>query len=587
MKFNHILALLLTIFLAGVTTILSAQPKSKRFGKVEEHLIRQENFDAYPEVPAVVLYDQGNRQIELMRDIRMVYARHTRIKILSEEAFGLAEIEIPFISEGNAETVAEIKAITHYVDESGKIISQKMERKESVFEEDVDGYVSLKKFTLPNVQVGCVIEYSYKIHTEDIIYPKAWYFQQIDIPTLYSEVSLDAPDGFNYSPRTLGEAVGMQQKTENFNSGNIKGLRYRYWSTNIPGLKEESYTPNLDNFRFRMLFELSNISIPGVAYQDFSRSWEQIAKSFYEGNSYKSTLSPPRNVKEIAAQLNLQNLSGPSEVISRVLRYLRSELDWNEIYGVYSYPDMSNILKNKKGNGAGINLLGIALLRQAGLNAKPVLISTRNRGMIQRFFPSRRQFNHVLIGIEADSSFMLFDAIARLGAMNMIPVQDLNGLGMMIGPKGMDWVKITPIHSQDCDITIFGKLNTEGELEAKLTMKDKGYQALQGRYEYFHKAEEDMADYFSSRLLSDESETDLSSYELLNQDTLSKPLISKCAILSSDFTQMSGDFLYFQPMTIGEVSEKSLPVGRQTISGRFHLSPQTDLSTHPATSRGL
>jgi hypothetical protein len=54
--------------------------------------------------------------------------------------------------------------------------------------------------------------------------------------------------------------------------------------------------------------------------------------------------------------------------------------------------------KDKTGNVAEINLMLTAMLRYAGLNANPVLVSTRSNGIAM--FPNRTAFNYVIAAVE-------------------------------------------------------------------------------------------------------------------------------------------------------------------------------------------
>jgi hypothetical protein len=59
--------------------------------------------------------------------------------------------------------------------------------------------------------------------------------------------------------------------------------------------------------------------------------------------------------------------------------------------------------KDKTGNVAEINLMLTAMLRYAGLNANPVLVSTRSNGIA--IFPNRTAFNYVIAAVENGSSY--------------------------------------------------------------------------------------------------------------------------------------------------------------------------------------
>ena len=59
---------------------------------------------------------------------------------------------------------------------------------------------------------------------------------------------------------------------------------------------------------------------------------------------------------------------------------------------------MRKAYKDKTGNVAEINLMLTAMLRYAGINANPVLVSTRSNGIA--LFPNRTAFNYVIAAVE-------------------------------------------------------------------------------------------------------------------------------------------------------------------------------------------
>lgn len=70
---------------------------------------------------------------------------------------------------------------------------------------------------------------------------------------------------------------------------------------------------------------------------------------------------------------------------------------WNGDYGKYTDQNISKAFKEGKGNVAEINLLLVALLKETGLQANPVLISTQSNGI--PIFPTLEGFNYVIAGV--------------------------------------------------------------------------------------------------------------------------------------------------------------------------------------------
>jgi hypothetical protein len=83
--------------------------------------------------------------------------------------------------------------------------------------------------------------------------------------------------------------------------------------------------------------------------------------------------------------------------------------------------------KDKTGNVAEINLMLTAMLRYAGLNANPVLVSTRSNGIAM--FPNRTAFNMCSrLKTEVNS----FEPSDIYSTPNVLPLQTLNWFGRLI-----------------------------------------------------------------------------------------------------------------------------------------------------------
>ena len=116
-----------------------------------------------PGAPAVYLYRQVDRDDNTSREYNYV-----RIKVLSEEGRKYADIDIPFV-KGN-ESIQNLKARTIRPDGSIANFDGKIYEKEIVKTRGLK-YLA-KTFTLPDVQVGSIIEYHF--------------FDQMDENQLYS-----------------------------------------------------------------------------------------------------------------------------------------------------------------------------------------------------------------------------------------------------------------------------------------------------------------------------------------------------------------------------------------------------------------
>ena len=86
-------------------------------------------------------------------------------------------------------------------------------------------------------------------------------------------------------------------------------------------------------------------------------------------------------------------ISVQNERIAAVFNYVKSNVKWNDFKGYSCNDGVKKAYKDKVGNTAEINLMLTAMLRFAGFNANPVLVSTRDNGIA--FFPSVDRYGFI------------------------------------------------------------------------------------------------------------------------------------------------------------------------------------------------
>jgi hypothetical protein len=102
---------------------------------------------------------------------------------------------------GNQESISGIKGATYRL-VGGKVQVDKLE-KSAIFENKSDKNFTSHKFTLPNVQEGSVVEFTYQIQSNYDTEIPTWRFQH-SIPTLWSEYWVNAPNFYVFRLHTQG-----------------------------------------------------------------------------------------------------------------------------------------------------------------------------------------------------------------------------------------------------------------------------------------------------------------------------------------------------------------------------------------------
>ncbi|MHC2992589.1 hypothetical protein OB13_13715, partial [Pontibacter sp. HJ8] len=143
------------VFFISVSAVF-AQSGPYKYGKVEEAELLMQAYEKDTSAAAVVLSDYGVSHFQIGNQLKLIFERRTRIKILKKSGYEWANVEVPFYQRGTGrEVVSAVKGYTYNL-ENGKVTKDKLESS-AVFEEQQSENWHSKKFTMPNVKEGSVI----------------------------------------------------------------------------------------------------------------------------------------------------------------------------------------------------------------------------------------------------------------------------------------------------------------------------------------------------------------------------------------------------------------------------------------------
>jgi hypothetical protein len=237
-----------------------------------------------------------------------------------------------------------------------------------------------------------------------------------------------------------------------------------------------------------------------------------------------------------------QGQTTPSEKALVIYEFVKNNIEWNGQYRLHAF-DLKSVLEAKKGNSAEINLILVSMLQKAGIKANPVLISTRDHGIVRTDFPLASQFNYVIAVAEIDGKKVLLDATDRLMPMSMLPTRCLNGKGFIISEDNSGWISLQAVSKAKiysyADISIDG----DGQLIAKMKTTRSGYAASEMRNSYYGKGE---AEYVKK--LSDDNHWELQKTAFENTDKISAPVTEVLDLTLPNNIQEAGDRMYINPI---------------------------------------
>jgi len=197
---------LITIFLVPFFAFSQNEAKSPiKFGKIATEDFNVESPLIDSNANAVIISDVGVTTFEAdahKKKFFLQFKRERRVKILNSNGFDVATMIIPLYTSGdNTEKLDKLKAYTYNL-ENGKVVKTSLESS-SIFTENATKKVVLKKFTLPALKPGCIIEISYTVTSDFLFNLQPWTFQT-EYPSLWSEYNAEIPSFFTYLPLSQG-----------------------------------------------------------------------------------------------------------------------------------------------------------------------------------------------------------------------------------------------------------------------------------------------------------------------------------------------------------------------------------------------
>ncbi|GGD14088.1 DUF3857 domain-containing protein [Hyunsoonleella pacifica] len=529
------------VLLTICVRVLSAQSEIK-FGEVTKEELLEKEYVNDKSANAVVLYK--NRLTYYSQNFDLVTEVHERIKIYNKEGFDNATKRISlFKSRSSKELLGRLKAYTYNL-ENGEVVKTKLD-KEQIFEENISYNYKGVSFTMPNIKEGSVIEFKYKI-TSPFIWNIDEFKLQYDIPIKKVDAELRTPDGLNFKATQKGFLFINSQK--GYSGSNMNTVKYTM--VNVPALKQERYVDNMDNYRSGIMFELVSIEIPGQMPHTYATSWSDVAKTIGNSEDYKDKLDKTRSFDD-DLDLLLNGLNKPEEKMKLLFKHVKNKITWNGIDGKYFYNGIKKALKEKKGNVADINLTLVAMLRYAGIDANPVVLSTKDN--IIPFFPTVDRLNYVIAYAEIGEERYFLDATDEFSDINVLPIKDYNWKGIYINNLNRRWNLINikqPEQSKE-QYMVQTEINEDGSIQGHLSSRCSKHSALKIRKRFKDKEMDAIITDRESAM----DNIEISEYKLENIDSYEGFVNESFDFYYENGVDVVGDKLFFNPFMFFAIEE--------------------------------
>jgi len=499
-----------------------AQKAAFRLGKVEP-----EDFQVKPEwesAPAVVLGDLGMLHFKIDGNNYMTteFTRRQRILLLQGAGLEYANFSVYYQDHDNYQSVNKIKGYVHIL-RNGKVHSEKFNGKD-VLEKRVNKYHKEIKAALPGAQLGAIVEFEFTRHTQGIYELPEWHFQR-GIPTAWSELRMRIPDFYEYQMVYQGYEKFFIQEVENeseeyrftvagsqtdISSTGLQGggalptsrtynitsvsKNYRWVLKDAPAIEPERYMGTTLDHINRIRFQLSaekdfNTNAMKPVYFSWDKIAEKLDRSVRFGQMLRRNDFHPK----------LPSLSGKSDAEKAIFvcDFLKSKLHWDGYHSVYATARPQKFIDSGKGNVASLNLTLVGMLRELGLEAYPVALSTRSNGRINALYPLEDQLNYLIAEVVLPEGSMLLDVASPHVPTGKLPEKALNGSGWRVQRGNPVWIPLETRSAHSEAVTAQLTLDENGQLKGKVNVLYKNYAAYSMRKSLVGLSEEKLEEFVS------------------------------------------------------------------------------------------
>jgi hypothetical protein len=503
-----------------VASSASAQKAPIKFGDVDIKDLQMSVYPADTTAPAVILCDYG-----YFNSVNFLFVRTLRIKILKKEGSNWANHVYPV----NAKST--IKGITYNLN-NGKILKEKL-RNESIFYEKVtEGYYRVR-IAMPNVKVGSIIDIMFTYPG----IPKLWKFQEV-IPERYNEIVMKS-DIIRFNANYFGYEPLYSSSP------------FKWIARDMPSFRAEPYINSPENYITKLEFDILDIG-QGTSYLGVTTSWNEVSILLNKATDFGVAYSSSGYLDDLSRKI-IEKAKTKKERLIMAYDTIKKEIKWDENESlVTSSASLAHVRKMKLGNSADINLMLAQLLKRMDIEVTPVVMSTRQNGILSPISPSISKLNYVIIMAKIDNQTIFLDATEPYMPYNLLPLRCLNYQGRTFSVTQSDLVEIKPEGKDKKIVNYEIEIDNENALKGNMTILSTDYAAYDVRKK-FHKVNSDGE--FIDRMSENKPGLLISKANFENMENSNLPVSEKYEFTLKNSVSLAGKNMYVQPLFFDNIPE--------------------------------
>jgi len=468
---------LLVLFATLAYSIGYSQEKLPEFGKVDIADLQMQEcpLDRNANAMNLIKIETIGFSVDGFTRIPKTEAQYwVRTKIFNERGFKHANIVIPYNVNSHTVKITDIDAYIYTLGADGKVVRQKVDG-DDIFKEKSNSAKSNNsvRFTFAGLKKGDIIEYRYTRIDRNVIYLPTWLMQG-EIPCRFTQCIVSMPDVFHMQYHTFGSLpVGQDSTSTTYYKAVYNDTKRTFTLRDVPAFKPEPYMSSLKDNVQRIEFGISVGTPTTHLVVDAASKWAgysavlQHSSTF--GGQYVVQLDNTASFID-----SLKTCKHQSDIINAAYCFVKRNVTWNGEHK-FSPVNLTDCWKDKTGSSGDMNILLLNLLHAAGITCDPVLVSTRENGIIDQSFYSTSQFNSVdVLAIDSNRSYIL-DCTQKNLSYKTTPFDVFNRNGLLIDELNTNWMTIT-----DSKPLMQTTLNMAAVMDSTGVLKGKGRMVYTG-----------------------------------------------------------------------------------------------------------
>ena len=454
--------------LLAIVNLCVAQTTLPEFGDITEADKKLIECPFDKEADAVVIFDEASADHN--DQYNLITTRRIRLKILRQKGVRHGDIEIRYYSKDDAEYITDIEAYT--CNYNNGFADIKKITSSSIYRQKVNERWSQVKIAMPEVKVGSIIEYKYTTTSKNYGYLDDWYFQG-ELPVMHSHFSLVVLPNYEFAYRIYkSDNLPIVVKQE-------KGSGKIYFEMNtIAGLRDEPFMDAEKDYLQHVEFQLSGYQSNFGGTNKYMTTWDELTRELMQNPSFGVQLN--KNLSGSDALLNtVKGMASPFEKMSAIYNYVYKNIEWNRMSGKFTIDGVKEAWEKKKGSSGEINLMLINLLKEAGLEVYPLLVSERGNGKVNADYPFLEQFNKVMAYVLIDNRKYILDAASSYTPPFMVPFSVINTKAFVVNRKKGGIIDLTETDKKDKNLVIINaKVDESGAMTGEAAIQSSEYARL-------------------------------------------------------------------------------------------------------------